>query len=196
MVERDHGAGLQTLPHHQLCGGREFSAVDSEFLCVELHGGMQVMGYRRPGRLNLTPLPSDIDIWVPTLQSDACRTSALERDKAAKHCCVHLPDGTSCVVAVKSGFSIKEILSGLCERHGINGAAVDLFLVGGDKVLCQTGMSHQYPGPVYSLPSGLVSAHSCHHHYPLPVTQCRWKWRLPGVGGCMAAQPGVSRVSG
>ncbi|XP_041492500.1 regulator of G-protein signaling 12-like isoform X4 [Microtus oregoni] len=67
--------------------------------------------------------------------SDACRTSALERDKAAKHCCVHLPDGTSCVVAVKSGFSIKEILSGLCERHGINGAAVDLFLVGGDKPL-------------------------------------------------------------
>ncbi|NP_001390407.1 regulator of G-protein signaling 12 isoform I [Mus musculus] len=67
--------------------------------------------------------------------SEACRTSALEKDKAAKHCCVHLPDGTSCVVAVKSGFSIKEILSGLCERHGINGAAVDLFLVGGDKPL-------------------------------------------------------------
>lgn len=89
-----------------------------------------------------TPLPSDIGICVPTLQSDTCRTSALERDKAAKHCCVHLPDGTSCVVAVKSGFSIKEILSGLCERHGINGAAVDLFLVGGDKVLCQTVMSH------------------------------------------------------
>lgn len=127
-----------------------------------------------------TPLPSDIGICVPTLQSDTCRTSALERDKAAKHCCVHLPDGTSCVVAVKSGFSIKEILSGLCERHGINGAAVDLFLVGGDKVLCQTGMSHRYPGPVYSLPSGLVSAHSCHHHYPLPVKQCSWKWRLPG----------------
>ncbi|XP_029423520.1 regulator of G-protein signaling 12 isoform X2 [Nannospalax galili] len=67
--------------------------------------------------------------------SEACRTSALERDKAAKHCCVHLPDGTSCVVAVKSGFSIKEILTGFCERHGINGAAVDLFLVGGDKPL-------------------------------------------------------------
>nr|XP_045017281.1 regulator of G-protein signaling 12 isoform X2 [Jaculus jaculus] len=67
--------------------------------------------------------------------SEACKTSPPERDKATKHCCVHLPDGTSCVVAVKSGFSIKEILSGLCERHGINGAAVDLFLVGGDKPL-------------------------------------------------------------
>ena len=39
------------------------------------------------------------------------------------------------------GSTIKEILSGLCERHGINGAAVDLFLVGGDKVLCQAGVS-------------------------------------------------------
>uniref|UniRef100_A0A8C5VS93 Regulator of G-protein signaling 12 n=1 Tax=Microcebus murinus TaxID=30608 RepID=A0A8C5VS93_MICMU len=67
--------------------------------------------------------------------SEACRTLVPERDKAAKHCCILLPDGTSCVVAVKSGFSIKEILSGLCERHGINGAAVDLFLVGGDKPL-------------------------------------------------------------
>ncbi|XP_053433906.1 regulator of G-protein signaling 12 isoform X6 [Nycticebus coucang] len=67
--------------------------------------------------------------------SEACRTLAPEKDKASKHCCILLPDGTSCVVAVKAGFSIKEILLGLCERHGINGAAVDLFLVGGDKPL-------------------------------------------------------------
>ncbi|XP_021574535.1 regulator of G-protein signaling 12 isoform X2 [Carlito syrichta] len=67
--------------------------------------------------------------------SEACRTLAPEKNKATKHCCIHLPDGTSCIVAVKAGFSIKEILSGLCERHGINGAAVDLFLVGGDKPL-------------------------------------------------------------
>ncbi|XP_034491786.2 regulator of G-protein signaling 12 isoform X1 [Marmota flaviventris] len=67
--------------------------------------------------------------------AETSRTSAPERDKAAKHCRVHLPDGTSCAVAVKAGFSIKEVLAGLCERHGINGAAVDLFLVGGDKPL-------------------------------------------------------------
>lgn len=57
-----------------------------------------------------------------------------ERDKAARHCSVQLPDGTSCVVAVQAGLSIKEVLAGLCERHSLNGAAVDLFLVGGDKV--------------------------------------------------------------
>ncbi|KAM4854746.1 regulator of G-protein signaling 12 isoform 2-T2 [Thomomys bottae] len=66
---------------------------------------------------------------------EACRTQAAERDKAARHCCIQLPDGTSCTVAVRAGFSIKEILAGLCERQGINGAAVDLFLAGGDKPL-------------------------------------------------------------
>ncbi|XP_036902490.1 regulator of G-protein signaling 12 isoform X2 [Sturnira hondurensis] len=67
--------------------------------------------------------------------SEACRTLAPERDKATKHCCIQLPDGTSCTVSVRAGLSIKEVLSGLCERHGFSGAAVDLFLVGGDKPL-------------------------------------------------------------
>ncbi|CAK6433339.1 unnamed protein product [Pipistrellus nathusii] len=67
--------------------------------------------------------------------SEACRTLAPERDKAAKHCRIQLPDGTPCTALVRAGLPIKEVLAGLCERHGINGAAVDLFLVGGDKPL-------------------------------------------------------------
>uniref|UniRef100_A0A8C8S8R5 Regulator of G-protein signaling 12 n=1 Tax=Pelusios castaneus TaxID=367368 RepID=A0A8C8S8R5_9SAUR len=55
--------------------------------------------------------------------------------KSSKHCCINLPDGSSCKMVVKSGFSVKEMLSGVCEKHGINIAAVDLFLVGGDKPL-------------------------------------------------------------
>ncbi|KAM9678349.1 regulator of G-protein signaling 12 isoform 1-T1 [Trichechus inunguis] len=66
--------------------------------------------------------------------AEACRSPAPEQEKA-KHCRVHLPDGTACTVPVRVGTSIKEALAGLCERHGINGAAVDLFLVGGDKPL-------------------------------------------------------------
>ncbi|XP_014791455.1 PREDICTED: regulator of G-protein signaling 12 isoform X3 [Calidris pugnax] len=58
-----------------------------------------------------------------------------DKEKSPKYCCVNLPDGSSSKMAVKSGFSIKEVLSGLCEKHGINIAAVDLFLVGGDKPL-------------------------------------------------------------
>lgn len=82
---------------------------------------------RAPRTRPVTPAP------VPP-QSEACRTLAPERDKAAKHCSIQLPDGTPCVVLVRAGLSVKEVLAGLCERHGINGAAVDLFLAGGDKV--------------------------------------------------------------
>ncbi|XP_054996320.1 regulator of G-protein signaling 12 isoform X2 [Sorex araneus] len=70
-----------------------------------------------------------------SLDLDACRVSAAERDRGSPHCCVQLPDGTACVVLLRAGLSIKDLLAGLCERHGLNGAAVDLFLLGGDKPL-------------------------------------------------------------
>lgn len=99
--------------------------------CREEHGWLH---------LSRVSTPCDIETaCVLGPQPEACRTLVPEKDKAVKHCCIYLPDGATCVVAVKSGFSIKEILAGLCERHGINGAAVDLFLVGGDKVLSPHG---------------------------------------------------------
>ncbi|XP_049646019.1 regulator of G-protein signaling 12 isoform X2 [Suncus etruscus] len=67
--------------------------------------------------------------------SDSSRVPAAEWDRGLPHCCVQLPDGSACVVLVRAGLSIKELLAGLCERHGLNGAAVDLFLLGGDKPL-------------------------------------------------------------
>nr|XP_014431561.1 regulator of G-protein signaling 12 isoform X4 [Pelodiscus sinensis] len=69
--------------------------------------------------------------------SEVSRVSASvpDKEKSSKYCCINLPDGSSCKMIVKSGFSVKEMLSGLCEKHGINIAAVDLFLVGGDKPL-------------------------------------------------------------
>lgn len=84
----------------------------------------------RPARAP-RPVPTPVS---PCPQPEACRTLAPERDKPAKHCSIQLPDGTACVVLVRAGLSIKDVLAGLCERHGINGAAVDLFLAGGDKV--------------------------------------------------------------
>lgn len=123
--------------------------IDPEIsVCGAAYGTDGLLGTQSQCWLDLsqkvTPHLQHCDTSVPAPQSEACRTSAAEREKAANHCCINLPDGTSCVVAVRSGFSIKEILSGLCERHGINGAAVDLFLVGGDKVLV-----HRDPGPLH-----------------------------------------------
>ncbi|KAM8940072.1 regulator of G-protein signaling 12 isoform 1-T1 [Pelodytes ibericus] len=62
-------------------------------------------------------------------------SSIAEKDKSPKHCYITMPDGSSCAMVVKAGFSIKDILSGLCEKHGFNIAAVDLFLIGGSKPL-------------------------------------------------------------
>ncbi|XP_069833458.1 regulator of G-protein signaling 12 [Dendropsophus ebraccatus] len=68
------------------------------------------------------------------LEFESSRVSS-SSEKSPKHCYITLPDGSSCAMVVKSGFSIKEILSSLCEKHGFNIAAVDLFLVGGNKPL-------------------------------------------------------------
>ncbi|XP_048797374.1 regulator of G-protein signaling 12 isoform X1 [Lagopus muta] len=88
------------------------------------------LSYRRESQGSMSSTAS-LDL------SEASRLPAFvpDKEKSPKYCCVNLPDGSSSKMAVKSGFSIKEVLSGLCEKHGINIAAVDLFLVGGDKPL-------------------------------------------------------------
>ncbi|KAG7458858.1 hypothetical protein MATL_G00225090 [Megalops atlanticus] len=61
--------------------------------------------------------------------------SVSERERSLKHCNIHLPDGSCSSVPVRPGVSVRELLVGLCEKLGINLAAVDLFLVGGEKPL-------------------------------------------------------------
>ncbi|XP_060790025.1 regulator of G-protein signaling 12 isoform X3 [Neoarius graeffei] len=65
------------------------------------------------------------------------RNSTWDRDKigANRSCTVALPDGSSCCVCLKQGASIRQVLLELCQKQGINMAAVDLFLVGGEKPL-------------------------------------------------------------
>lgn len=51
-----------------------------------------------------------------------------------RQCNINLPDGSCCSVPLRAGVSIRELLQGLCEKLCINLAAIDLFLVGGEKV--------------------------------------------------------------
>lgn len=51
-----------------------------------------------------------------------------------RQCNISLPDGSCCSVPLRSGVSIRDLLLGLCEKLCINLAAIDLFLVGGEKV--------------------------------------------------------------
>lgn len=63
------------------------------------------------------------------------RNSVLLSERSTRHCNINLPDGSCCSVPIRPGVSIRELLLGLCEKLNINLAAVDLFLVGGEKPL-------------------------------------------------------------
>ncbi|KAL7889640.1 hypothetical protein AOLI_G00018980 [Acnodon oligacanthus] len=68
-------------------------------------------------------------------EGEASRNSMSLSERAVRYCNINLPDGSCCSVAIRPGVSIREILLGLCEKLCINLAAVDLFLVGGEKPL-------------------------------------------------------------
>ncbi|KAJ8008201.1 hypothetical protein DPEC_G00102330 [Dallia pectoralis] len=57
------------------------------------------------------------------------------REGPAKQCSMMLPDGSSSSVTLRPGATIRDILRDLCQSVCINMAAVDLFLVGGEKPL-------------------------------------------------------------
>uniref|UniRef100_A0A3B4BQF2 Regulator of G protein signaling 12b n=1 Tax=Pygocentrus nattereri TaxID=42514 RepID=A0A3B4BQF2_PYGNA len=70
-----------------------------------------------------------------SLELEASRNSMSLSERAVRYCNINLPDGSCCSVPIRPGVSIREILLGLCEKLCINLAAVDLFLVGGEKPL-------------------------------------------------------------
>ncbi|TRY87600.1 hypothetical protein DNTS_005988 [Danionella cerebrum] len=68
-------------------------------------------------------------------EGESSRNSMSLSERAVRHCNINLPDGSCCSVPIRPGVSIREVLLGLCEKLSINLAAVDLFLVGGEKPL-------------------------------------------------------------
>ncbi|KAM8899329.1 regulator of G-protein signaling 12-like isoform 2-T2 [Spinachia spinachia] len=72
----------------------------------------------------------------------SCSAGKIESDnrhsvweRSPKHCSVVLPSGSSSSLSLRPGASIREVLQDLCQSISINIAAVDLFLVGGEKPL-------------------------------------------------------------
>ncbi|MEQ2287414.1 hypothetical protein AMECASPLE_012257 [Ameca splendens] len=69
---------------------------------------------------------------------DISRGAVSERGGSSaplRQCNISLPDGSCCPVSLRPGMSIRDLLQGLCEKLCINLAAIDLFLVGGEKPL-------------------------------------------------------------
>ncbi|KAG7243380.1 hypothetical protein INR49_011837 [Caranx melampygus] len=56
-------------------------------------------------------------------------------ERSPKHCNVILPDGSCSSIMLRPGASIRDVLQDLCHSISVNIAAVDLFLVGGEKPL-------------------------------------------------------------
>ncbi|XP_058480150.1 regulator of G-protein signaling 12 isoform X2 [Solea solea] len=56
-------------------------------------------------------------------------------ERSPKLCSVILPDGSCSSISLRPGASIREVLHDLCQNISVNIAAVDLFLVGGEKPL-------------------------------------------------------------
>ncbi|XP_054457367.1 regulator of G-protein signaling 12 [Anoplopoma fimbria] len=72
----------------------------------------------------------------------SCSAGKIESDnrhsvweRSPKQCSVVLPNGSCSSVSLRPGASIREVLHELCQSVSINIAAVDLFLVGGEKPL-------------------------------------------------------------
>ncbi|XP_057698704.1 regulator of G-protein signaling 12b isoform X2 [Corythoichthys intestinalis] len=71
-------------------------------------------------------------------EGDTSRVAVSERAGGSvplRQCNINLPDGSCCSVPLRAGVSIRDLLLGLCEKLCINLAAIDLFLVGGEKPL-------------------------------------------------------------
>ncbi|XP_061620479.1 regulator of G-protein signaling 12 [Phyllopteryx taeniolatus] len=71
---------------------------------------------------------------VGKIESDN-RHSVGAWERSSKHCSVTLPDGSCSPITLRPGASIREVLQVLCHSISVNVAAVDLFLVGGEKPL-------------------------------------------------------------
>ncbi|XP_059210857.1 regulator of G-protein signaling 12 isoform X4 [Centropristis striata] len=72
----------------------------------------------------------------------SCSAGKIESDnrhsvweRSSKQCSVVLPDGSCSSLSLRPGASIREVLQDLCQSISVNIAAVDLFLVGGEKPL-------------------------------------------------------------
>ncbi|XP_030609557.1 regulator of G-protein signaling 12-like isoform X2 [Archocentrus centrarchus] len=85
-------------------------------------------------------LSSGTSLEMPT----SCSAGKIESDnrhsvgaweRSPKQCSVLLPDGSCSSISLRPGASIREVLQELCQNISVNVAAVDLFLVAGDKPL-------------------------------------------------------------
>ncbi|XP_060771224.1 regulator of G-protein signaling 14a isoform X2 [Neoarius graeffei] len=57
--------------------------------------------------------------------------------RADKYCCVFMPDGTASLAPARAGLTLRDMLSGLCEKRGFPMKDIVIYLQGKDKNVCR-----------------------------------------------------------
>uniref|UniRef100_A0A4W3JZQ8 Regulator of G-protein signaling 14 n=1 Tax=Callorhinchus milii TaxID=7868 RepID=A0A4W3JZQ8_CALMI len=81
-----------------------------------------------------------------------------EKEQAIKYCCIYLPDGTSSLVKVRAGLTIRDLLLNICERHGIPMAATSIYLTRNEKLDCNDCTFCLSPAALFELLSKAQSS--------------------------------------
>ncbi|XP_041121266.1 regulator of G-protein signaling 14-like [Polyodon spathula] len=66
--------------------------------------------------------------------SPRCQDAEKE-GRTVKYCCVYLPDGTASLAPARFGITVRDMLSGICEKRGIPLSGVKIYLQNKDKPL-------------------------------------------------------------
>ncbi|XP_078508874.1 regulator of G-protein signaling 14 isoform X2 [Lissotriton helveticus] len=135
------GAEIPSRSFSERCTRRSFKKKDQKEIWGDLSDSDIASSLRRrsQGSLNST---GSLDLGFlsspkPKSENHGGNVSSTEANPEAKpdsgpvkYCCVYLPDGTASLTAVRQGLSIREMLSGICQKRGLCLSDVKLYLPG------------------------------------------------------------------
>lgn len=115
--------GTSGLGKNEVSLGRTTS---HSFICFRSSSNSSTLSFFPAPRVALFLLQGDVSRGAVSVSTEC--------SAPLRQCNISLPDGSCCSVPLRAGVSIRDLLLGLCEKLCINLAAIDLFLVGGEKV--------------------------------------------------------------
>uniref|UniRef100_W5MYH0 Regulator of G protein signaling 14a n=1 Tax=Lepisosteus oculatus TaxID=7918 RepID=W5MYH0_LEPOC len=100
-------------------------------------GNGQILVSRRESQSSVTSSTSvELGSFCNKGENGSSCPRVTDQDKesrAVKYCCVYLPDGTASLAPVRADLTVRDMLSGICEKRGILLKDVKIYLKGNDK---------------------------------------------------------------
>ncbi|XP_051050180.1 regulator of G-protein signaling 14 isoform X2 [Phodopus roborovskii] len=107
----------------------------------EMTGGAVNLAPRRESQGSLNSSAS-LDLgflaFVSSSKSESHRKSlgsgeGERESRPGKYCCVYLPDGTASLALARPGLTIRDMLTGICEKRGLSLPDIKVYLVGNEQ---------------------------------------------------------------